>query len=473
MTTIADADPNLNALDNQPNEVHPVDQMLPVLKLAAYGLQHVLAFYAGAILTPIILAGALNLSTEQLIHLINADLFTCGIASLLQSVGFWKVGIRLPLLQGATITALGPMISIGLAAGGGTDGLLSIYGSVIVAGIFTFVAASYFTRLLRFFPPVVMGSVIMIIGISLLPVAANNIVMGAGLNAMQNPVLAENLAYGLGTLALIIGIQRCFKGFVWTIAVLLGLVIGTAVAWLFGHVGFAHVANSPWFGYTSPFYFGWPTFSLTAILSMIVVMIITMVETTGDVYATGEIVNRRVQPDDVARAIRADGLATFIGGVLNAFPYTCFAQNIGLVRLTQVKSRWVIAAAGVIMILLGSLPKAAAVVAAIPEPVLGGAALATFGAVAAVGIQMLGKVDFENPNNVVIVSISVGLAMLVTMQPFVGKVLPQWAQIIFSSGIILGASSAIILNLIFNHLGGGHTPVSVPDSEASPLHLPV
>ena len=158
--------------------VHPVDEVLPVPKLAAYGFQHVLAFYAGAVLVPILVSNALGLSSEQLIHLINADLFTCGIASIIQAVGFWKIGVKLPLLQGVTFTAVSPMIAIGLAVGGGTQGLLAIYGAVIVAGLLTFFAAPYFAKLLRFFPPVVTGSVILIIGIALLPVAANDIVAG-------------------------------------------------------------------------------------------------------------------------------------------------------------------------------------------------------------------------------------------------------------------------------------------------------
>ncbi|MEJ8857424.1 solute carrier family 23 protein [Variovorax robiniae] len=443
------------------SKVHPVDEVLPVPKLAAYGLQHVLAFYAGAVLVPIILAGALGLSKEQLIHLINADLFTCGIASIIQAWGFGKVGVRLPLLQGVTFTAVSPMIAIGMGVGGGTDGLLAIYGSVLFAGLFTFFAAPYFAKLVRFFPPIVTGSVILIIGIALLPVAANDIVVGKGPFAIQDPVQLKHLAYAFGTLALIVAIQRIFRGFMATIAVLIGLVIGTLVAWMLGDAHFNDVASASMFGYTSPFHFGMPTFSFTAILSMIIVMMITMVETTGDVYATGEIVQKRIRPDDIARAIRADGLATFLGGVLNSFPYTCFAENVGLVRLTQIKSRWVVVAAGVIMIILGSLPKAAAIVAGIPHPVLGGAALAMFAAVAVVGVQTLSKCDFNDHRNIVILGTSLGLGMLVTAQPFVAGAFPKWAEIVFGSGITLGALSAIILNVIFNHTGGSpHTAVA-------------
>ncbi len=435
---------------------HPVDQVLPPGKLVVYGTQHVLAFYAGAVIVPILLANAIGLSTEQLIHLINADLFTCGIASIIQSVGFWKVGVRLPLLQGVTFTAVSPMIAIGMAAGGGVDGLLVIYGAVLVAGLATFFIAPYFSRLIRFFPPVVTGSVITIIGLALLPVAAGDAVGGAGPNAA--PTSGKNMAYALGTLALIVLIQRVFKGFMATIAVLAGLVIGTLVAWAFGDAHFGAVGEAAWVGVTQPFYFGWPKFSLAAIISMIVVMLITAVETTGDVFATGEIVEKRIGKEDIAKALRADGLATTIGGVFNSFPYTCFAENVGLVRLTRIRSRWVVAAAGGIMILLGLIPKAGAIVAGIPHPVLGGAAVAMFATVAVVGFQTLTKVDFNDHRNVVIVATSVGLAMYVTAQPQVAQAVPDWAEIIFGSGITLGSLTAIFLNILFHHVGKDFGP---------------
>ena len=435
---------------------HPVDEVLPPSKLAVYGFQHVLAFYAGAVIVPILLASAIGLTEQQLIHLINADLFPCGIASIIQSVGFWKVGVRLPLLQGVTFTAVSPMIAIGMAAGGGTDGLVTIYGAVIVAGLFTFLIAPYFSRLIRFFPPVVTGSVITIIGIALLPVAAADAAGGAG--PSLDPTSGKNMAYAMGTLFLIILIQRVFTGFMATVAVLVGLVVGTLVAWALGDASFSAVSGSHWVGVTTPFYFGWPKFSVAAIISMIVVMLITAVETTGDVFATGEIVEKRVGASDIGRALRADGLATTIGGILNSFPYTCFAENVGLVRLTRVKSRYVVATAGAIMIVIGLLPKVGAIVAGIPHPVLGGAALAMFATVAVVGIQTLSRVDFHDHRNVVIVASSVGLAMYVTAEPDVAKAVPSWAQIIFGSGITLGSITAIVLNLVFHHLGKDYGP---------------
>ena len=432
---------------------HPVDEVLPPQKLAVYGMQHVLAFYAGAVIVPILLAGAIGLTPDQLIHLINADLFTCGIASIIQSVGFWKVGVRLPLLQGVTFTAVSPMIAIGNAEGGGTAGLCAIYGAVIVAGVFTFFMAPYFGKMIRFFPPVVTGSVITIIGIALLPVAANDAV---GFEDGDR----TSFYYAIGTLAIIVVIQRVFKGFIATIAVLAGLFIGTTVSLILGDSNFDQVKNADWAGVTRPFYFGAPTFTATAIISMIVVMLITAVETTGDVFATGEIVEKRVDQDDVTRALRADGLATSLGGVLNSFPYTCFAENVGLVRLTAIKSRWVVATAGAIMIVIGLIPKAGAVAASIPLPVLGGAAIAMFATVAVVGIQMLGRVDFNDHRNVVIVATSLGLAVLVTVKPNLYRAIPgaRWSEMLFNSGITLGSITAILLNIVFFHVGKSFGP---------------
>ncbi|MFC7376121.1 solute carrier family 23 protein [Brachybacterium sp. GCM10030268] len=433
---------------------HPVDQVPAPGRLAVLSVQHVLAFYAGAVIVPLLIASGLGLTAEQTIHLINADLFTCGIATLIQSVGFWKIGVRLPIIQGVTTTAVSPIIAIGLAATGGeggAEGLPMIYGSIIVAGLFTFLAAPYFAKILRFFSPVVIGTVLTTMGITLLGVSAGDIT-----NQADGVPATRDVLYALGTLAIIVLVQRFFRGFLGTIAVLLGLVIGTAVALLLGDTSFSGVTEASAFGVTTPFYFGVPTFSLTAILSMIIVMLITMVETTGDVFAAGEIVGKRIRPRSISAALRADGASTLLGGILNSFPYTCFAQNIGLVRLTRVKSRWVVAGAGVLMIVLGVLPKAGAVVEAIPAPVLGGASLALFASVALVGIQTLSKVDLTDNRNSVIVGTSLGLAMLVSFKPDVAAVFPTWAQTFVSSGVSVGAITAIMLNLLFFHLGPQH-----------------
>lgn len=436
--------------------VHPVDEVLPIPKLATYGFQHVVAFYAGAVLVPIIIAGAVGLTDEELVKLITADLFTCGIASIIQSVGFWKVGVRLPLLQGVTFAGVAPIIAIGLANGGGSASMLYVYGAVIVAGIFAFVIAPIFIKLLKFFPPVVTGTLITVIGLALVPVGAMDAVTNPHTHE-QDPTNIRWFLYALGTIAIIVAIQRMFRGFVATIAVLLGLVIGCAVAYALGDMNFDRVGEASAFGFTPPFLFGMPKFDFVACLTMVIVMLIIAVESTGSTIATGEIVGKRIKADNIGNMLRADGVATTIGGIFNSFPYTAFSENVGLVRLTGVKSRWVVAAAGVFMIVLGFLPKVAAIVASIPNPVLGGAALTLFATVAAVGIQTLGKVDFTDHRNLIIVTTSLALALWVTAYPDIAQGMPTGLNLIFGSGISIGAVSAILLNIVFFHTGG-HGP---------------
>ncbi|TDD86551.1 nucleobase:cation symporter-2 family protein, partial [Actinomadura rubrisoli] len=428
---------------------HPVDEVLPVPRLALYGFQHVLAFYAGAVVVPILVAGAIGLSPEQLVYLINADLFTCGIATVVQSLGFWRIGIRLPIVQGVTFTAVAPMIAIGQGAESPTAGLLAIYGATITAGLATLVAAPFLGRLLRFFPPLVTGTVLTIMGLILLPNALTDAAGGA---AAKDPGSWRHLAYAGGTLLFIIMLYRLRRPFLSSIAVLLGLVGGTAVSYALGDTGFDQVGRSDWLGATTPFHYGTPTFHIGAVIAMLLVMMVTVVETVGDSKATGEIVGRDVTGDDITRALRADGLSTFLGGSLNAFPYTCFAQNVGLVRLTGVRSRFVVVAAGAIMIVLGLFPKAAAYVASIPPDVLGGAAVAMFGMVAVVGMQTLAKVDLRQERNALVVAISVALAMLPATVPEFGENMPRDVAAILNSGITLGSISAIVLNLLFNVL---------------------
>jgi len=431
-----------------------VDEVLPLAQLSLYGFQHVLAFYAGAVVVPIVLGNALGLSARELVYLINADLFTAGIATVIQAWGFWRIGARLPLVQGATFTAVSPMIAIGQGAGGGTAGLLVVYGAVITGGIATFLLAPFVGRLAKYFPPIVTGTMLTVIGIVLIPVALQDV--GGGPDLIGKPGYGEpvNLAYAGGTLLFILLIARFGSPFLSSVAVLLGLVGGTAVALLLGDARLDTVGQTGWFGVSTPFHYGLPRFEPLPMIAMIVVMLITMVETTGDVYAMGEITGRRVDGETVGRALRADGIATVLGGVFNSFPYVAFAENIGLVRIARIKSRFVVVAAGGFMILLGMLPKAGAVVASIPHPVLGGAAVAMFGMVATVGIQILRRVDLREERNALILAVSLGAAMLpTTVTPLFDR-MPVEVRAVLGSGITLGSATAILLNLFFQAFTG-------------------
>ncbi|MFF3562805.1 nucleobase:cation symporter-2 family protein [Streptomyces sp. NPDC002574] len=427
--------------------VHPVDEVLPPARLAAFGLQHVLAMYAGAVAVPLIVGGALKLSPADLAYLITADLLVCGIATLLQCVGWWRFGVRLPIMQGCTFAAVSPMVLIGQ-----DGGLPAIYGSVIVAGLAMVLLAPVFGRLLRFFPPVVTGTVILVIGLSLLPVAGNWVAGGAGSADFGAP---RNIGLAAAVLLAILLIQRFAPDVLARVAVLAGIVAGTAAAVPLGFTDFGAVGDADWLGISTPFHFGTPTFQGAAVVAMLVVALVTMTETTGDIIAVGELTGRRAEPGRLADGLRADGVSTVLGGVFNTFPYTAYAQNVGLVGLTRVRSRWVVATAGGILVLLGLLPKLGAVVAAIPAPVLGGAGLVMFGTVAASGLRTLATVDFHGTANLMVVAVSLGVGLLPVGVPTVYERFPDWFRTIMDSGISAGCVTAIALNLLFNHWPAG------------------
>jgi len=423
--------------------VHPVDQRLPFGRMLAGGLQHVLVMYAGAIAVPLIVGGAFRLPKEQVAFLINADLFACGVATLIQSVGIWKFGIRLPVIMGVTFVAVGPIAA--MASTGVT--ITAVFGAVIAAGVFTLVVAPLAGRLVRYFPPVVTGTVILVIGVTLLRIGINWAGGGIGARNFGDPL---NLVIMLLVLVTILGINRLFDGFVASIAVLLGLLIGFVVAMALGLVDFAGLRDADWFALVHPFRFGLPTFDFAAIATLCIVMIVTMVESTGMFLALGEICERKIGARDIARGLAADGLGTIIGGVFNTFPYTSFSQNVGLVGVTGVRSRWVVATSGAILIAFGLFPKMGSVVASIPQPVLGGAALVMFGMVAATGIRILARVDYASRYNLLIIAVSIAVGMIPLVAPAFFAQLPKWMGPLMGSGITLATVSAVLLNALFN-----------------------
>ncbi|WP_085992862.1 nucleobase:cation symporter-2 family protein [Oceanobacillus senegalensis] len=412
------------------------------MKTTALGIQHVLAMYAGAILVPLIVGGALGLTSEQLTYLVAIDIFMCGVATILQVLSNRYFGIGLPVVLGCTFTAVGPMIAIG-----GQYGISAIYGSIIVSGLFVMLISTVFGKMVRFFPPIVTGSVVTIIGITLIPVAINNLGGGQGASDFGS---AANLLLGFGTLLFIILIYRFTTGFTRSISILLGLIVGTIVAVFMGKVDFSVVADASYFHMVQPFYFGMPTFEWSAIITMILVAMVSLVESTGVYFALGDITKRELSEEDLSKGYRAEGLAVFLGGIFNAFQYTAFSQNVGLIQLTGVKSRKVILVAGGILVGLGLVPKIAALTTIIPTSVLGGAMIAMFGMVISQGIKMLGKVINDSSANSLIVACSVGMGLGVTVVPELFAILPSGVQILTSNGIVAGSVTAIVLNIVFN-----------------------
>jgi NCS2 family nucleobase:cation symporter-2 len=442
--------------------VHPVDEVLPTPRLLALGLQHVLVMYAGAVAVPLIIGRALKLPPQDVAFLISADLFACGLATLVQCIGFPGVGIRLPVMMGVTFASVGPMLSM---AASPEIGLLGIYGSVIAAGIFAILVAPFISRMLPLFPPVVTGTIIMVIGISLMRVGINW--AGGGLptltkvvdgvpGAFPNPGYGQlqGLGIALFVLLVILALIKWGKGFVANISVLLGIIAGAILASVLGVMHFDKVASAPWADIVTPFHFGMPQFHLVPIVTMCIVMIVVMIESLGMFLALGEITGKTVDRDALTSGLRADGVGTLLGGIFNTFPYTSFSQNVGLVGVTGVRSRWVTIAGGAIMLLLGLLPKMAALVEAVPQVVLGGAGLVMFGMVAATGARILTAVDFKtNQRNLFIVAISVGFGLIPLVSPNFFKALPHDLHPLLESGILLCALVAVLLNAFFNGIG--------------------
>ena len=429
--------------------INNVDARPGGLSLALMGIQHVMVMYAGAIAIPLVLGAALGLPKEQIAFLINADLFACGLATLIQSIGIGPFGIRLPVMMGVTFTAIGPMIAIGSDPQGG---LLGVFGATIAAGAFGVLVAPFVGKLLRFFPPIVTGTEILAVGLSLMGVAATWSAGGYG-----NPNFGSPLYISIAGLVLVavLLLVRFTRGFINNIAILLGLLFGFAVSAVLGLVSLGELGDAPWFGVILPFHFGIPKFSFWAIAAMCIVMLVTFIESTGMFLALGEIVEKPLTEKDLVRGFRADGVGTLIGGVFNTFPYTSYAQNVGLVSVTGVKSRWVCAVSGVILLALGLFPKMAVIVASIPPFVLGGVGIVMFGIIAAGGIKVLTRVDLRNINNLYVIAISISIGLLPVVSPKFFSKLPQSLGPILESPILLTAISAIVLNLFFNGMGDG------------------
>jgi len=471
--------------------VHPVDEKLPTGRLAALGMQHVLVMYAGAIAVPLIVGRALKLTPEQVALLISADLFACGIVTLIQSLGMTRwFGIKLPVMMGVTFAAVGPMVAFANAMPG-VDGARAIFGAIIGAGIVSMLIAPIVSKLLRFFPPVVTGAIIAIIGISLMRVgvgwamggpaflaqstdvpklvamvdgaraaaaaASAPIKLAGPIPMLDNPNYGslENMAIAGAVLVLILLLVKYTKGFIANISVLLGIVGGCAVAMALGKMNFDKVGKAAWFDVVTPFAFGMPTFDIVMILTMVLVMIVVMIESTGMFLALSDITGKKISQPELAAGLRTDGLGTLIGGIFNTFPYTSFSQNVGLVGVTGVKSRWVCVAGGVIMVILGLLPKMAAFVEAIPQFVLGGAGLVMFGMVAATGIRILSTVDYKsNRNNLYIVALAIGFGLIPLVAPRWTQHMAHSLHPLLESGILLTAVTAVVLNIFFNGAKG-------------------
>ncbi|HCG2289694.1 TPA: purine permease [Staphylococcus aureus] len=410
------------------------------MKNLILSVQHLLAMYAGAILVPIIVGTSLKFTPEQIAYLVTVDIFMCGVATFLQAN---KVtGTGLPIVLGCTFTAVAPMILIGQ-----TKGIDVLYGSLFLSGILVIIIAPFFSHLVKFFPPVVTGSVVTIIGINLMPVAMNYLAGGQGAKDYGD---VKNILLGLMTLIIILVLQRFTTGFIKSIAILIGLVLGTIGAGLLGMVDINQVNHAGWLGIPVPFRFSGFSFDVTSTLVFFIVAIVSLIESTGVYHALSEITGKKLERKDFRKGYTAEGLAIVLGSIFNSFPYTAYSQNVGRVSLSGAKKNNVIYGMVVLLLICGCIPKLGALANIIPLPVLGGAMIAMFGMVMAYGVSILGHIDFKNQNNLLIIAVSVGLGTGISAVPQAFKGLGEQFAWLTQNGIVLGAISAIILNFFFN-----------------------
>lgn len=429
----------------------PEDQRLSIGSTFAYGFQHVLTMYGGIIAPPLIIGAAAGMSSQDIGLLIAACLFVGGAATILQTVGIPFFGSQLPLVQGVSFAGVSTMVAI--VHGGG--GIQAVFGSVIAASLIGLLITPLFSKIIRFFPPVVTGTVITTIGLTLMPVAANW-AMGGNSKA-ENYGSMANIGLAAATMAIVLLLSKVGSAAISRLSILLAMVLGTIIAFAVGMADFSKVGQGEIVAFPTPFAFGLPTFEIAAIISMLIVILVTLTETSADIIAVGEIVGTKVDSKRIGDGLRADMLSSAISPLFNSFTQSAFAQNVGLVAITGVKSRFVVSAGGLILVILGLLPVLGRVVAAVPTPVLGGAGVVLFGTVAASGIRTLSKVEYKNNMNLIVVAASIGFGMIPIAAPAFYDQFPSWFGTIFHSGISSAAVMAILLNLLFNHLRAGNS----------------
>ena len=436
---------------SQPTFERPEDENLGMVANVAYGFQHVLTMYGGIIAVPLIVGQAAGLGSAEIGLLIAASLFIGGLATLLQTLGVPYFGCQLPLVQGVSFASVATIVAI-VTAGGG---LPSVFGAVIAASILGLIITPVFSKIIKFFPPLVTGTVITTIGLTLMPVAARW-AMGGNSKAPDFGSMT-NIGLAAFTLALVLLMSKLGNAAISRLSILLAMVIGTLGAWAVGLVDFSNVMTGPIFAFPTPMHFGAPTFELAAIISMFIVVLVILVETSADILAVGDIIETDIDSKRLGDGLRADMISSIVAPFFGSFTQSAFAQNVGLVAVTNVKSRFVVAAAGVILVVLGLMPLMGRVIATVPTAVLGGAGIVLFGTVAASGIRTLAQVSYTNNMNLIIVATSIGFGMLPIAAPAFYDQFPDWFATIFHSGISSTAIMAIALNLLFNHLKVGNS----------------
>lgn len=418
--------------------IYKIDDKPPLQTSILLALQHIMAAFGGIVAVPLVVGGVLGLPVQDMAFLVSAALFCAGIATFIQSRGIGPVGSRVACVMGTDFTFVGPSIAVGLAGG-----LPAIFGATIMGSFIEIILSRFIKPLQKFFPPIVTGTVVMLIGLTLLPVSMDWAAGGFGAPDYGS---ITNISVAVAVMTVIMLLNRYGKGIFSSAAVIIGLVFGYIISYPLGMLNFDPIAQAGWIAIPTPFKFG-ITFSLAAVIPFVTAYLVTTIETVGCLMAIGEASGKEMTMDDVSAGVLADGVGSFIAGFFNAGPNTSFSQNVGLIPMTKVASRFVVIISGIILMLLGIFPKIGALIAIMPNPVLGGAGIIMFGMVAAAGIKTLKNVPLNN-RNLLILAISIGIGLGVTFRPDILQNLPEWIKSLFSSGISAGTITALLLNIV-------------------------
>ena len=427
-----------NKRETDYNLLYRIDEKPSLMVQVLLGFQNIFAAFGGIIAVPLVISSALGFDGLTATALLSASILVSGIATIIQSKGVGPIGARVPCVMGTDFTFVAPAIAVGGAAG-----LPGILGATIL-GSFVEVISSYFIKpLMKLFPPLVTGTVVCLIGLTLLPVSMDWAAGGAGAADYGS---VKNISIALIVLIITILLNRYGKGMFSTASVLIGMIIGYLICIPLGMVDFTLVKEASWLAFPKIFEYG-VKFDIKYLLTFIPAYFVTTIETVGCLSSICEVSDVAADEKRIGKGVLADGVGSCISGILGAFPNTTFSQNVGLIPLTRNASRSVAVMAGVLLVALGLLPKFAALINIMPQPVLGGVGIVMFGTIAAAGIKTLSKVRINN-RNLLIIATALGLGLGVTFRPELVSNLPEGINMIFSSGISTGTIVALILNTI-------------------------
>ncbi|MEZ0605791.1 uracil-xanthine permease family protein [Paraburkholderia sp. IW21] len=441
--------------------VHAVDERLPYLKLVLFGLQHVLVVAASPITAVFLVAKALGLSSGLTVDLISATFLVCGLGTLLQSFGPLKFGARLPFIM---VPGGAPVVLFVLI--GQQTNLQTATGAVILTGLFYFLLLPVFARCLRFFPRIVIGTMLILVAANLIKIYGVVIVGRPGTADFASP-LAIGLA--LATVAFTVLFAKLFKGMLGQLAVLLGLLAGAVLSAALGLMNFTGVWHGAFITMPTPLPFGMPHFDVLASLPLLIFSVISMAEATGQTVAIAEVVGKEIDPAvTVPRTIRGDALMSLLGGLFGTSLIITSSENIGIVQATGIRSRFVTAAAGFILIIIALLAPLGRLANAIPAAVVGGTALIVFSIIGVMGINLLRQVDLRSRANMYTLAAALTMGFLPIVVPGVYSRFPSTLQIVLGNGLAMGALTAVIVNIVFEHL---HLNWRVRDAANPARHL--